>query len=101
MRLSFATLPEPIRGALWYLPAAASWAILGGVVRYLSSDLSALEIAFFRALYGLLILLPWIVRGGKRLQVSAHVRPSGMRHQPDVDLVGHRVETPRAALSKP
>ncbi|MCZ6523595.1 MAG: DMT family transporter [Alphaproteobacteria bacterium] len=67
MRLSFATLPEPIRGALWYLPAAASWAILGGVVRYLSSDLSALEIAFFRALYGLLILLPWIVRGGKRL----------------------------------
>jgi drug/metabolite transporter (DMT)-like permease len=65
--LSFATLPEPIRGALWYLPAAACWASLGIVVRFLSGDLSPLEIAFFRALFGLVIMLPLLVRGGRRL----------------------------------
>jgi drug/metabolite transporter (DMT)-like permease len=54
-------LPAPVRGALWYSTAGALWAGTGIGVRYLSAELHPLEIAFFRALFGFLWLLFWIV----------------------------------------
>jgi drug/metabolite transporter (DMT)-like permease len=54
-------LPDPIKGALWYIAAGVSWALMGGVVRYLSAGLPIFEVIFFRAFLGLAVMLPWLV----------------------------------------
>lgn len=44
--------------------AACNFAIMSALVRYLSQDISPLEVAFFRNLFGLLFLLPWLIQAG-------------------------------------
>ncbi len=45
--------------------AAASFAVLVNLVRWASAGLPVFEIAFFRNLFGLLVMLPWLVRRGR------------------------------------
>lgn len=40
------------------------FAVMGALIRLSSKDLHAFEIAFFRNLFGLLFMLPWLIRGG-------------------------------------
>ena len=47
LRSSFATLPPPLRGAIWMLFAAAMFACMGGFIRHLASDIHPLVTAFF------------------------------------------------------
>jgi len=54
----------PLRGALWMVLAAASFAALTTVIRKLSGSLHPFEMAFFRNLFGLFFMLPWFMRVG-------------------------------------
>jgi drug/metabolite transporter (DMT)-like permease len=44
--------------------AACSFAVMSALVRYLSQEISPLEIAFFRNLFGLAFLMPMLIQAG-------------------------------------
>ncbi len=57
-------LPKSLRGALWMILAAFSFAGLTTVIREMSATMHPFELAFFRNLFGLLFMLPWFWRAG-------------------------------------
>lgn len=59
-----AGLSGPLRGALWMVLAAASFAALTAVIREVSGSMHPFELAFFRNLFGLLFMLPLLLRSG-------------------------------------
>ena len=63
----FHTLSAPIRGALWMLLSAACFSILSGMIRHISENIHPFEIAFFRSAFGLVILLPWLMKSGLQI----------------------------------
>lgn len=79
------TLPMPavspllrnpvVLGGLALLAGEFSFALLAAVVRHLATDLSQVQIVFFRNACALLIMLPWMLRQGR-----AHFRPARFRY---------------------
>lgn len=67
-------MPDVVRGVLWMVGQAVSFSAMVACVRYLSSDIGAAEIVFFRSFFGLLLQLPWLLGGGWR-----HLAPPGLR----------------------
>lgn len=61
----FAALSGTTRGAIHMIGAAAAFAVMMTIVRYASRDMHPFEVAFFRNLFGLGFMLPWIVRVGR------------------------------------
>jgi len=59
-------IPVPLRGALWMIAAAASFSLMIALVRLASRTLPVVEITFFRNLFGLLVMVPWLLREGRR-----------------------------------
>ncbi|MGH6931804.1 MAG: DMT family transporter [Dongiaceae bacterium] len=58
------TLPPPILAALWMLGASLLFAALSALIRHLGQQMHPFEVAFFRNLFGLAFMLPWLVRIG-------------------------------------
>ncbi len=68
---AFARLPAPTRGIVYMIGSGASFAAMIAIVRFLSSEMHTIEIAFFRNLFGLAFMVPWVLRvglGGLRTQ---------------------------------
>ncbi len=61
---AFERLPDTVRGALWMLFACACFSGMNGVVRHLAQDLPIFVVVFFRSLFGLLAMLPFLLRPG-------------------------------------
>jgi len=59
-----ARIPAPVRGALWMIVSTVFFAMMMATVRRASFDLHAFEVAFFRSLFGIIFLLPWVARAG-------------------------------------
>jgi drug/metabolite transporter (DMT)-like permease len=59
-----ASLSAPLRGALWMCAAATCFALMITLVRQLTDDLHPLQVVFFRTAFGLLAMLPWLLRQG-------------------------------------
>lgn len=55
---------QPVRGALWMSAAMASFTVMVVLIRTISDTLSAFDIAFYRALVGIALTLPFVLRGG-------------------------------------
>ena len=54
-----------MRAAAWMLLACACFSSMNGIVRHLGQqELPVLVIVFFRSLFGLLAMLPWLLRPG-------------------------------------
>jgi drug/metabolite transporter (DMT)-like permease len=60
----FARLDAPLRGAFLMVGACAGFASMMAIVRQVSSDLHPFEAAFFRNLFGVVFMMPWILRAG-------------------------------------
>jgi drug/metabolite transporter (DMT)-like permease len=58
----FSRLPGNIRGAAWLVLAGLCYTIVNALIKYLGQRLPFLEVAFFRSVLGLLVLLPTMVR---------------------------------------
>lgn len=58
------SLPGPVRAGFWITIAGASFTCMMAIARHLSSDLPIFVIVFYRALFGLLFLSPYIMRHG-------------------------------------
>lgn len=63
MTAMLATLPIPVRAALWYVGALSCWGVSAGIIRYAAAEMPTIELGFFRALFGALLTLPWLVHG--------------------------------------
>ncbi len=57
-------LHPSFRGAFWMSAGAAFFAIMINMVRYLTDHFDPLQVVFFRNIFGLLAVLPWISRQG-------------------------------------
>ena len=71
---SAAGLPASVRGALWMCAAASAFALMVNLVRYLTDDLHPLQVVFFRTAFGLLAMLPWLLRQGIGVMRTQHLR---------------------------
>lgn len=56
--------PDALLGILFMIAAGAVLTCMQATVRYLSADLHPFQIAFFRNIFGFLVLIPWFVRLG-------------------------------------
>lgn len=72
-------LPGTLRGALWMLLAAISFAALTSVIREMSSSMHTFELVFFRSLFGLLFMLPWFWRAGIGALKTERMKLHGFR----------------------
>ncbi|MCG8510403.1 MAG: DMT family transporter, partial [Rhodospirillales bacterium] len=57
-------IPGPVRGALWMLLSAASFAFVSTAARYLSQFIHPFEIAFFRTFFLLVFMMPAFIGKG-------------------------------------
>ncbi len=55
-----------MKGALWMMGATAAWAAMIAMIRTVSAEIHTFEVVFFRSLFGLAFLLPWLFRTGLR-----------------------------------
>lgn len=80
LQARFLALPPAVIGAVWMILAACFLGALSMLVRNISSDLHPFEIAFFRNIAQLVLMLPWVVYAGIQVvhtkRVWAHVRRS-------------------------
>ncbi len=53
-----------LSGIVLMLLAALSFALMNIIIRYASEQLHAFQMAFFRNLFGLLFMLPWLISNG-------------------------------------
>ncbi len=60
----FGQFPAALQGALCMTAAAFGFSIMNAVVRFASTELDPLQIAFMRNFFALLVMLPWLVRVG-------------------------------------
>lgn len=57
-------LPGNLRGALWVLVAALCFSVMATTTKFLGQTFDSFEIAFFRAIFGLFAVAPFIWRMG-------------------------------------
>jgi drug/metabolite transporter (DMT)-like permease len=62
---SLTDLPAPLRGAFWMVLAALCLTGMAATIRHLSSGLDTFELIFFRYFFGVVFMLPWLIRTGK------------------------------------
>ena len=55
---------EPLQAIFWMLGSGLFFSCLNAAIRYLTASLHPFEIAFFRNLFGLAFMLPWLFRSG-------------------------------------
>lgn len=59
-------LPDNTRGAIWMLLAAAGFSSMSVFVKIAGEDLPAIQVAFFRCVFGFAFLMPALLRLGLR-----------------------------------
>ena len=70
---------DPIRAAAWMIASCVFFTALTGLIRHLSATLDPLEIVFFRNLFGLIVMLPWLMRLGLGALRTRRLRLYGFR----------------------
>jgi len=63
-KTAWTALPSNTRGVIWALLAAGFMSVMAVLIKYMSSQLSSFEVAWFRASFGLLVILPFVWRYG-------------------------------------
>ena len=71
-RAQFAALPGSIRGAGWMMAAGIMFVATSATVRHLSADMHFIQIAFFRSVFGIVFMLPWLTRVGLGAMRTRH-----------------------------
>jgi len=71
-RERFAALPGSIRGAAWMMAAGVMFVAASTTVRHLSADMHFIQIAFFRSVFGIVCMMPWLARVGLGAMRTRH-----------------------------
>jgi drug/metabolite transporter (DMT)-like permease len=59
-----AGLPSPVRAALWMAAASSAFAVMIILIRHLTATFDPLQVVFFRNVFGLIAMLPWLAGHG-------------------------------------
>jgi drug/metabolite transporter (DMT)-like permease len=57
------SIPAAVQGGLWMILASIFFTAMGAMGRHVGGELHPIEVTFFRTAFGLLFLLPWLLRG--------------------------------------
>ena len=82
LSIRFAAVPTPARAAFWITIAGVCFTVAMTAVRKVSVDMHVLESVMFRSLFGIVFMMPWLLKKGlsgiktKRLGLFA-IRGSG------------------------
>ena len=78
----FDRLPGAARAGIWMSMSALSYAASAAVVKHVAGDLPIFEVAFFRNFFGLVFMLPWLMRVGlvavRTNRMSMHALRGGL-----------------------
>ncbi len=64
LRRSITSLPPVIRGVLWMSAASFLYAFVYVVIRRLTETVPIMELVLFRAVLGVVVMTPWLIRAG-------------------------------------
>ncbi len=71
-----------LRGVLFMFVATICFSVMHALIRYMSAELHPFELAFFRNLFGLLVVIPWFIRYGlkplKTKRLGLHALRAGI-----------------------
>lgn len=67
--------PDIVRGSLYMVAAAFFFSCMSALIRLGSEELHAFQIAFFRNVFGLAFMVPWLLRTGR---TALHTRRIGL-----------------------
>jgi drug/metabolite transporter (DMT)-like permease len=80
LRARAEALAPNVRGALWVLLGCVLFTAMGTQVKLMSADFDSFQLAFFRAAFGLLAVIPFVVRGRfmalRTRRLGAHISRS-------------------------
>jgi S-adenosylmethionine uptake transporter len=79
LRAAWIRTPGPMRGALFMMVSAMSFALMAGTIRHLADHMHPFEIAFFRNLVSLVLMAPWVLRTGFAGLQTSSIRKYGLR----------------------
>jgi S-adenosylmethionine uptake transporter len=68
-----------MRGGAFMIVSALNFALMAGAIRYLADRVHPFEMAFFRNLFSLLFMAPWVLRAGLSGLRTSSVRKYGLR----------------------
>jgi drug/metabolite transporter (DMT)-like permease len=74
-----AALPPPLAAAGWMMGSCLFFAALNVVIRHAAQLMPPFEVAFFRNLFGLAFMLPWLVQSGLEGLRTAKLKLYGWR----------------------
>ena len=60
----FENLPAAVRAAFWLLLASTSFLLMMSLARHLADDIDMRVIVFWRAVFGVVFMLPWLAQRG-------------------------------------
>ena len=63
-------LSPNVKGFIFILMASATFPIMGTIVKYLTLELHPFQLAFFRCFFGLIILIPIILKNKHSLKID-------------------------------
>ena len=72
-------VPAPVRGALWMVTSCACFSSMTALIRHLTEGMHPFEVGFFRNLFGLVFVLPWMWRGGLANLRTRRIALHGLR----------------------
>ena len=61
---AFANLPGPFRAAFWIVCGGGAFVFMMAIARHLADDMHMLLIVFWRAVFGVAFMMPWLARCG-------------------------------------
>ena len=76
---AFANLPGSFRAAFWIVCGGASFVFMMAIARHLADDLHMLLIVFWRAVFGVAFMMPWLARRGIGMLRTEKIAFHGVR----------------------
>lgn len=70
---------DAMRGGLWMLAAALSFTLMTTLIREVAQEIHPFEVAFFRTVTNLLLILPFAIRTGRSVFTTANHRLYALR----------------------
>ena len=66
-------VPAPVQGALYMVAATLGFSVMNVAIRIAADELDPLQIAFFRNLFAMLVMLPWLQQAGLASLKTEHM----------------------------
>ena len=79
LRTAFDGLPGPLRAVFWFVCAGTCFILMMSLARLLAGEIHTLVIVFWRAVFGVAFMMPWLIRRGFTAMRSQKVPQHGIR----------------------